>query len=339
MPPESVDEIDLALINALQVTPRADWSALGRALGVDPSTAARRWDRLHRAGLAWVTCVLGPALHGGYCMAYVEISCEPGAAEPVAVALSARAEVRYVYRLTGEHALLVVLGLLSPAELAGALEHLVEPLPGVRSVRAELRTAAYGEASRWRLRSLEPSQRQALGSPSPAAPPTPVAVDEIDRELYRLLHEDGRMTYAALADRASISEPTARRRLKRLLATGMLRPRCEVAQSVTGWPVTAVLRASAAPRDLDSAGRALATLPDVRSACALTGPRNLLLVVWLRSVEDLPRLEAQLTERAPGAVLADRAVCLRTLKQMGRLLDPDGRAVGATPPNTGPLTW
>jgi len=41
-----LSEADLALVNALQVQPRASWSLIGKALGVGPVTVARHWERL-----------------------------------------------------------------------------------------------------------------------------------------------------------------------------------------------------------------------------------------------------------------------------------------------------
>ena len=37
-----VDELDLAIVNCLQLQPRASWTLVGSALGVDPVTVARR---------------------------------------------------------------------------------------------------------------------------------------------------------------------------------------------------------------------------------------------------------------------------------------------------------
>lgn len=38
----TVSELDLKLIHALQINPRASWAQVGALLGVDPSTVARR---------------------------------------------------------------------------------------------------------------------------------------------------------------------------------------------------------------------------------------------------------------------------------------------------------
>lgn len=334
VPHDFVDEKDLELINALQLTPRASWAQLGRALALDPVTVARRWERLTETGLAWVTCVVGPALHSEFCMAYVEIECSPGRLDDIATALSAEPQVRYVHHITGPYGLLAVAALRTPAEVSAYLRGVVGRLPGVRAYRAEMRTVGYSEASRWRLRSLERSQQRALESAdTPLATAGGARVDGVDRQLYRLLHEDGRMPYTQLADRAGISEPTARRRVKRLLAHRLLRLRCEMAQSLSGWPAAAVLWASVAPEHLDATARSLTAFPDVRLCCALAGQRNLLLMVWLRSLGDLPRLEATISERSPHLTIVDRAACLHTVKQMGRLLSTEGRSVGHVPPN------
>ncbi|MGP4019793.1 AsnC family protein [Saccharopolyspora sp. 5N708] len=51
----TLDELDLALVNAVQIAPRGSWQVLGSVLGVDPSTVARRWQRINELGLVWMT--------------------------------------------------------------------------------------------------------------------------------------------------------------------------------------------------------------------------------------------------------------------------------------------
>jgi len=330
---DSVDELDLALINALQVAPRASWSAVGAALGVDPVTVARRWERLEAAGLAWVTCVAGPLAHGEFCMAYIDVMCRPGRLDDVAAALTVHPEVRYLHQLASDFELLVVIAVATPADVAAYLSGRLAGTDGIAAYRAHLRTAGYREPSGWRLHTLTPAQRGALEfAARPSAQPDRrhVRTDDVDRRLFALLHEDGRMAASRVASRAGISEASARRRITRLLANQLVRLRCEVAQSVSGTPVTAVLRLRAAPERLDATAHQLAVLRETRMCCALTGPHNLLLMLWLPTLGDLPRFEAALVERMPGLDVADRAVCLRTLRQMGRLLDGAGRAVGRT---------
>src|SRR6478736_6009630 len=80
------DELDLAIVNCLQLQPRASWTLVGRALDIDPVTVARRWQRLSSAGIAWVS---GRATGQGRpesCLAVVELSC------PACSASSTRAD-------------------------------------------------------------------------------------------------------------------------------------------------------------------------------------------------------------------------------------------------------
>jgi DNA-binding Lrp family transcriptional regulator len=352
MEQDFVDELDLALVNALQIAPRASWQNVGEVLGIDPVTAARRWSRLSGAGLAWVTCVAGPQAHGEFCMAYIEVACEPGRVPEAAAGLAEHAEVRYLHRLAAEYELLVVIAVATPADVADYLSHRLGPAPGVAGYRAQLRTVGYREPSSWRLHHLTPAQRGRLEvAARPATRPDRrhLHTDETDRRLFALLHEDGRIPVNRAARLAGISEPAARRRIARLLANQLIRPRCELAQSVSGTPVTALLRLRVPSAALDAAARRLATVREVRLCCALTGPGNLLLMVWLAAVDDVPRVEAEISARIPHAEVLDRAVCLHTLRQMGRLLDPAGRSVGRVegasagwpgkPGADGRLTW
>jgi hypothetical protein len=50
-----LDEPDRLLITTPQTSPRANWQQVGQVLGTSASTAARRWDRLTKTCLAWIS--------------------------------------------------------------------------------------------------------------------------------------------------------------------------------------------------------------------------------------------------------------------------------------------
>jgi hypothetical protein len=52
---------------------------------------------------------------------------------------------------------------------------------------------------------------------------------------------------------------------------------------------------------------------------------------WLHDVDSLHRLETILVKAVPDLTVVDRLITLRTVKRMGRLLDEEGRAIGAVP--------
>jgi DNA-binding Lrp family transcriptional regulator len=140
-----------------------------------------------------------------------------------------------------------------------------------------------------------------------------------------LLAEDPRMPVSDLAERLGVSRPTARRRLGAALATRQLVLRCDVSQVVAGWPVSAILWAAVPPGEHASAAAALARLPESRLVSGITGgPSNLMVGLWLSSLDDLHRLEIQLAEHLPRLQIVDRAIAVRHIKRIGRHLDRDG---------------
>ena len=100
---------------------------------------------------------------------------------------------------------------------------------------------------------------------------------------------------------------------------------------MSGWPLSAVYFASAPADKLREISQALAGVAEVRSCAITAGPHNLVIDAWLRSLPDVHSLEAHLCARLPPLRVADRAVVLRTVKHMGRLLDEDGRYRGVVP--------
>ncbi|SEC30701.1 DNA-binding transcriptional regulator, Lrp family [Amycolatopsis tolypomycina] len=323
-------EQDLKLADALQAAPRASWSTLGRALGVGAVTAARRWDALVERGDAWLTAYAGGELLERLALAFVAIDCEPGAALPVASALASDVHVATVEYVAGPCDLLAHVVTPSVRELGAHVAGRVAAVPGVTRVRTTVSPRMFTEGSRWRVRAISPGQREAL-APKPARRRTPLRFDAADRALILALGADARASAAALAESLGIGATTVRRRLDGLLGRGAIRVRCEIARSVSPAPVTVTLWLRVPPDKLETTARSLAMVPEVRMCAALAGAENLMLVVWLPAQQDLLPLEAGLAAKLPWLEITGRAVTLRSVKLMGRLLDAAGRATGRVP--------
>ncbi|WP_244885554.1 Lrp/AsnC family transcriptional regulator [Amycolatopsis vancoresmycina] len=323
-------EQDLKLVDALQAAPRASWSTLGHALGLGAVTAARRWDALVERGDAWLTAYAGGELTTQLALAFVAIDCEPGAVSGVAAALAADVHVATVEYVAGPCDLLVHVVAASLRELGAHVAGRVAAVPGVTRVRTALSPRMFTEGSRWRVRAISPGQREAL-SAKPARNRAPVRFDAADRALILALGADARASAAALAGDLGVGATTVRRRLDALLGRGAIRIRCEIARSVSPAPVTVTLWLRVPPDKLETTARSLAMVPEVRMCAALSGAANLMLVVWLPASHDVLALEAGLAAKLPWLEVADRAVTLRSVKLMGRLLDPAGRGTGRVP--------
>ncbi|WP_245573149.1 Lrp/AsnC family transcriptional regulator [Amycolatopsis benzoatilytica] len=325
-----MSETELKLLDALQTDPRASWSAVGSALGIGSVTAARHWEGLAERGHAWLTAYPGGDLLAKMTLAFVEIDCAPGQALRVAQELALDPHVPTVDYLAGHCDL--HLHVITPA-LSDLSDYVLRRLanrPGVTGVRVNLSPKMFTEGSRWRVRAISPVEREALTNRPPRATAPPRFTD-LDCALVVALGEDVRASAAALALRLGVGATTVRRRLETLVAHRAVRLRCEIARPLSPAPVTAMLWLRVPPDKLETTASSLATLPEIRMCAAVTSEANLLAVAWLASHHDATALEAALAAKLPWLEIVNRAVTLRTVKLMGRLLGETGRADGTVP--------
>ncbi|WP_431683585.1 Lrp/AsnC family transcriptional regulator [Kitasatospora sp. KL5] len=326
------DELDLALVDALRMDPRAPWSRLAGPLGVDPATLSRRWARLEADGDAWVTCYPSADRIGRGLTALVEVECRAGLVAEVAAALAGHPQVASIEVVTGGADLLLTVGAGDRAGLAGYLLEQVSAVPGVERTRTSLVERTVREGSRWSDGALDAEQRRAIAE-QPAAPRSVPASRQIEEDLalMQALGGDGRMPYAELAGRTGLPASTVRRRLAELRDSGRMVLRCDASPRVTGHPLGAMLWLEVPAGRLEEATGWLAGLPQARMCAVTVGPANLALYLVVHRTSELRRLEEELTGRFPHLRVRERMVTLRTVKLVGRLLTPDGRSNGYVP--------
>ena len=331
--PESVTltELDVAVVNALQINPRASWADVGRVLEVDASTVARRWARLEEYGAAWVSCQ--PLFSGDPAMAYVEISVAPGTSLEVAKVLADDPQAMTIDLVAGARDLVVTVVCADAAQLSWYLLERMVRVPNVRAVQSQILVRSYADASGWTLRALTPRQEKQLRATLPAQVEggRSEVTDDTDRALAVALSANGRASLSVLASAANTSESTVRRRLAALTLKRVVRLRCELARELTGWPVSEWFFARVPSDRIDAAAQSLSGIAEVRAVLSAAGPYNLLVAVWLRTVADGQRLETLIMKKLPHVDIADRSVVIRPYKLAGRLLDPRGFSVGAVP--------
>ncbi|MFQ6332099.1 Lrp/AsnC family transcriptional regulator [Nocardia sp. CWNU-33] len=333
LPDSSFAELDLAVIDALQAAPRASWSQIGSALGMDATTVARRWERLRVNGLAWVTAYESAKTST---VAFVEVRCRPRALEAVSAAAATLPWVFTVDETTGDFDLLLSVTAADLPTLGRWTRRGIGSLDGVRSTRTRVGITLYGEGGDWRIRAMEPAQRAELSAPRPPRrttysthPSNRPSVE--DQALLTALGADGRLSYTALAATTGMSEHTARRRLARMIRDGEITLRCDLAYPLAGLPTTVIYRMSVPHNELEATGQALARLEQVRMCVSVSGPHNLLVQVLLHGLHGIDGFEASLADRFSTLAVKDRTIALHTAKRMGWLLDNQGRAVGRVP--------
>ncbi|GAA5053000.1 Lrp/AsnC family transcriptional regulator [Streptomyces similanensis] len=318
-------ETDLALVEALQLHPRAPWSRIGTVIGIDATTAARRWRRLTGSGTAWMTAY---PTHRASVVGYVDLACAPAAVEPLTRRLLSWGPVFSIERTTGDHQLFLGVAARDLPALDDFATRRLGSLSGVRAVRLSVCTAVHREGSGWLVHTLNERQRADLREaerPGRRRPATGPYADG-DRRLLLALGADARRGHAELARECGLSETTVRRRLRRMIDGGEIHFRCDLTQRLAGWPVVATFRVAVPGPGAETVAKALAGLPETRLCSSVTGTDNLLLSVWLRSAGDCVALEERILRRHPGLRIGERSITLHTAKRMGRLLDREGRA-------------
>lgn len=327
----------LQLLDALQVAPRAPWTAVGAALGITPVTAAKRWERLRDSGIAWVTGAPAMAVRHAQCLAYVEITCRPEHRLAVAQAIARHSKAVTVELTTGSADILAT---VAAADLTTMSHYLLEHLDLVEHVsgtRARFATRLYGEGSRWRIGELPAttvaSLQQVAVEQVGGGPAVRVEMSDSIKAMMIQLSQDGRISIAELAERSGLSQSGARRKLAQLLRSRMVVLRADVSRRAVGWPVQVYLWAHTPVESLNDTATALSRLRESRLTATVTAGPNLALCAWLRTVEEVHRLEVSIAARLPHVEIIDRLIVLRTIKRMGRLIDESGNAVGVVPIN------
>lgn len=149
-------------------------------------------------------------------------------------------------------------------------------------------------------------------------------LDETDFRILRRLQENSRSPLRELASAANVSIPTARFRMKKLVAMGVLR-KFTVAldpQRLVG-EVTAFITLKAKVPDIGAAAELLHGMDEVSEAYLTTGEHDLVLKVSVPDIKALEEFVLQKLSRIPGVELYHSSFVVEAVKeQFGPTLRP-----------------
>lgn len=296
----SLDRLDRQIIHALMLHGRCPFARIAAVLDSSEQTIARRYRRLHDAGVIHVRGIRAAVepMHDWY----VRVGVRPGAAAALAAALAARDDVFWVTITAGGAEVVCATQPRTPEQREQRDALLLDRLPRATHVtsltaHAILHRYAGGGVNEWTAFDdpLEPGQITALSEGRPRLDATvagrhraPVAVLEPDDALLAAaLHEDGRAGYAQLAAITGWSPSRAARRLDALLASGALYIDVEVATEPLGFSALAMFWLTVAPSGLADAAQRLAAARETAFVAAVSGPANLLAAVACRNTPEL----------------------------------------------------
>jgi DNA-binding Lrp family transcriptional regulator len=316
------DELDRQVLQALQLNGRASFRLIGQVLGVSENTVARRYRNLCTLGLRTVARPV-PALLG-HTEWILRIQVTPDAAAPLAAALARLPEAGYVSIGGAGTEIHCGITVSATEEDDAPLLPSLHRMKRVIGINAHCLLHVYdGDPPVWatKRRPLAPEQHTALAPPAPREvdpDAEPVDLDGADRSLIAALAENARATYPQLAASTGLANSTAKRRLDRLLAEGVVLICTEFPPLRLGYRLMSYLWLRVDPARLDQVGTALAGHTPISFAAAVTGPHNMVAAAITRGTNELYRYLAEAVGAQPGVQSVETAPELRQVKRLGQ---------------------
>jgi len=116
-------------------------------------------------------------------------------------------------------------------------------------------------------------------------------LDDTDRRIISELTTDGRVSFAELGRRVSLSAPAVAERVQRLERAGVITGyRAEIDPRQLGYQLTAIVRIKPAPGQLPRIPELAAEIREIGECHRITGEDCFYLKVHLRSIEELGAL-------------------------------------------------
>ena len=139
-------------------------------------------------------------------------------------------------------------------------------------------------------------------------------MDVLDEKLLQLLSQDARKSSKTLAKQLNVNEATIRRRIKKLLESGVLRIIGVTDPTAIGFPLLAVIAFDVAHQNIDSAIDALASRSEVKWVSSVTGPFDIIAVARFRSTDELYGFMQKEVAHLEGLRDSQTFICLHTTK-------------------------
>jgi Lrp/AsnC family transcriptional regulator, regulator for asnA, asnC and gidA len=140
-------------------------------------------------------------------------------------------------------------------------------------------------------------------------------LDVTERRMVELLQRDGRLTVADLARTLGVTRVTARRKLKRLLADGIVRVVATVDPFDVGYETPVIIGLKVERGKLDEVAERLSSLPQVRYIGASTGRVDLIIEVVTRTNQDLAEFLLSELAEIDGIMDSETNLIVRIYKQ------------------------
>ena len=311
--PEQFDLLDRRIIAALQVDGRANWTEIAERSGSSLATVTRRGQHLLASGAVRVGVSSNINSPGAADLFVLRIGCRAGTQMRVARALAKRTDLRFLALVTGSSDLFAELICSRAESLHVRLINEIQAIDGVETCQSDLVLHAYKITQSW-AQELIPADGKDPASPAEPHSCDPSHLDETDRRILALLHEDGRASFRSVAEELGVNESTVRRRFEAMRERGCAWVLTIVAAPALGYESELILNISVSPSRLDAVAHELATYVGVRYLAA-TLSCSLVCEVIMPSTEDVYQFVTQGLGKIDGVLGWSANVELLTVKR------------------------
>lgn len=247
---DGVDDVDVAIVRALEANPLASYRELSAAVELNPRSVQRRLDALKSAGVVRVVALPHPQLEGAGSW-FLRVSTAGAEADDVATWLASIEGTRSVRASRDGQE--IVCAVSAPVLTAQRIVDDLDADPRVRRVIVSELFTIWSDAALHTVR--EPDR----------------PLDAVDRRLIARLAEDARADTTEIAAALGIDPSTVLRRRSRLISEHVVRLITEVDRRIFDEMVVATIFVSMSPGAIRELGARLQSIPSCRFAAAAGG--------------------------------------------------------------------
>ncbi|HHT41970.1 MAG TPA: Lrp/AsnC family transcriptional regulator [Firmicutes bacterium] len=144
---------------------------------------------------------------------------------------------------------------------------------------------------------------------------TGFVIDEFDREIIRLLQQDGRMPFLTIANQLGLAEGTVRRRVAKLRSEGLLKIVGIADPFKVGLQTVAIVGLKVERGRIESIAREVSALTEVRYVALSTGNYDLVIEVVVSNNDELLTFLVDKLSEIPGINNTGTSIVLKVAKE------------------------
>lgn len=275
--PFELDAIDLSIIKELMVDGRMSATHISRKIADVPArTIQYRIENLQAKRVIRIFPIINLPAIGVELRADMLIDVEPKRIDALAKHLKSFNRVCYIASIFGEYDLSMTMYARNTSDFYSFINESVLSFPGVKDTKIHFVPNLIKSSHSWGID--EPNYEINGNVTNPATEqniPTPFELDSIDERMINLLADNGRISISAIARQlGDVSKQVLRKRLKKLIKTGVVYFVVYVNPASIGFPIRADIFLEVNPKTMamDVASTLAGYQETSYVACSMGGP-------------------------------------------------------------------